>query len=97
MSNCQQAKELLAEAANCDSAMIPDEVRIGTFERWDSLAHLRLVLKIEQQIGRQLDPDEAVRIESLAYLAALLAPAGCFGKVGSDIAVGQATSRFRRL
>jgi hypothetical protein len=48
----QQAKKLLAKAANCESAMIPDEVRIGTFERWDNLAHLRLVRAIEQQIGR---------------------------------------------
>jgi len=76
MSDGQRAKKLLAEAANCDSAMIPDDVRIGTFERWDSLAHLRLVLAIEQQIGRQLDPDEAIRIESLADVVALLAPAG---------------------
>jgi acyl carrier protein len=75
MSDCAQAKKLLAEAANCDSKMIADDVRIGTFERWDSLAHLRLVLAIEEQIGRLLDPDEAVRIESLADVAALLAPA----------------------
>jgi len=53
--------------------MISDDVRIGTFERWDSLAHLRLVLAIEQQIGRQLDADEAIRIESLADVAALIA------------------------
>jgi acyl carrier protein len=76
MSDCAQAKKLLAEAANCTSAMIPDDVRIGTFERWDSLTHLRLVLAIEQKIGRQLDPDEAIRIESLTDVAALLAPAG---------------------
>jgi len=75
MSDGQRAKKLLAEAANCDSAMIPDDVRIGTFERWDSLAHLRLVLAIEQKIGRQLGPDEAIRIESLADVVALLAPA----------------------
>ena len=74
MSDSVQAKKLLAEAANCDSAMIPDDVRIGTFERWDSLAHLRLVLAIEQKIGRQLDLDEAIRIESLADVVALLAP-----------------------
>jgi len=74
MSDGQRAKKLLAEAANCDSAMIPDDVRIGTFERWDSLAHLRLVLAIEQKIGRQLDPDETIRIESLADVVALLAP-----------------------
>jgi acyl carrier protein len=75
MSSGQRAKKLLAEAANCDSAVIPDDVRIGTFERWDSLAHLRLVLAIEQKIGRQLDPDEGIRIESLADVAALIAPA----------------------
>ena len=70
-----QAKVLLAEAANCDAAAIPDDVRIGRFERWDSLAHLRLVLAIEAQIGRQLDPDESVAIETLSDIAALLAPA----------------------
>jgi acyl carrier protein len=70
-----QAKTLLAEAANCDAATIPDDVRLGRFERWDSLAHLRLVLAIEGQIGRQLDPDESVTIETLADITALLAPA----------------------
>jgi len=69
------AKELLAEAIHCDAAAIPDDVRLGRFESWDSLAHLRLVLAIETQIGRQLDPDETVRIERLSDIAALLAPA----------------------
>jgi hypothetical protein len=36
---------------------------------------LRLILAIEQKIGRQLDPDEAVRVESLADVTALLPPA----------------------
>lgn len=75
MSESLQAKKLLAAATNCDPMTIPDDVRIGKFERWDSLAHLRLVLAIEEQIGRQLDPDESVRIESLADIAVLLAPA----------------------
>ena len=67
-----QAKALLAQAANCEAAGIPDYVRIGHLAQWDSLAHLRLVLGIEQRIGRELDPDEAVQIESLADIAALL-------------------------
>lgn len=75
MSQSQQAKKLLAEAANCAPAKIPDDVRIGQFESWDSLAHLRLVLGIEAQIGRQLDPDESIRIETLTDIAALLTPA----------------------
>lgn len=59
-----------------DQSTIPDDVRIGRFERWDSLAHLRLVLAIEEQIGRELDPDESIRIETLADIATLLAPSG---------------------
>jgi acyl carrier protein len=74
MSSSQQAKQFLAEAANCAPLSIPDDVRIGQFAAWDSLAHLRLIMRIEEAIGRQLDPDETVRIESLAEIAALIAP-----------------------
>ncbi len=72
MTDRDQARLLLAAAFNCAAAAIPDDVRIGGFEAWDSLAHLRLVLGIEQKIGRQLDADEAIRIESLEDIAALL-------------------------
>jgi acyl carrier protein len=74
MTASQQAKQFLAEAANCAPLAIPDDVRIGQFAAWDSLAHLRLIMRIEEQIGRQLDPDETVRIENLANIAALIAP-----------------------
>ena len=72
MNGGEQAKILLAEAVNCEAAAVPDDVRIGGFDAWDSLAHLRLVLGIEQKIGRQLDADEAIRIWSLQDIAALL-------------------------
>ena len=75
MSEPETAKKLLADAVNCDPSAVPGDVRIGNFERWDSLAHLRLVLAIEVEIGRRLDPDESVRIESLADIAALLTSA----------------------
>jgi acyl carrier protein len=70
-----RAKTLLATAANCEASAIPDDVRIGRFAEWDSLAHLRLVLSIEQAIGRELDPDETVRIETLDDIARLIPPA----------------------
>lgn len=72
MSGLAGAKKLLAEAIHADTAAIPDGARIGGFARWDSLAHLRLILALEEKIGRQLDPDEAVRIESLQDVAVLL-------------------------
>ena len=72
MSELAGAKQLLAEAIGADAAAVPDGARIGGYERWDSLAHLRLILALEAMIGRELDPDEAVRIESLHDVAAFL-------------------------
>jgi acyl carrier protein len=74
MSRLEVARELLAEATGADAASVPDGARIGSFKRWDSLAHLRLILALEAKIGRQLDPDESVRIESLGDIAAVLKP-----------------------
>ena len=65
-----QARILLAEAISAKPALVPAEARIGAFERWDSLAHLRLILALEARIGRLLDPDEAVAIESLDNVGA---------------------------
>ena len=70
MNGMTGAKQLLAEATGADAASVPDTARLGGFARWDSLAHLRLILALEEKIGRQLDPDEAVRIESLQDVAA---------------------------
>jgi acyl carrier protein len=72
MSALATAKLLLAEAVYAGTDAIPGTARIGAFERWDSLAHVRLLLAIEERLGRRLDPDEAVRIESLADVATIL-------------------------
>jgi len=73
VSEFAQARQLLAEAIGAEPGAVPEGARIGTFERWDSLAHLRLILALEKRIGRELDPDEAVEIEGLEDVAALLA------------------------
>jgi acyl carrier protein len=67
-----RARALLADAIGAEPALVPRDARIGVFERWDSLAHLRLILAVEQHIGRQLDPDEAVAVECLDDVARLL-------------------------
>jgi acyl carrier protein len=72
MTELRSARHFLADAINAEIADVPENAQIGTFERWDSLAHMHLLLAIERHIGRQLDPDEAVQIECLADIAALL-------------------------
>jgi acyl carrier protein len=72
MTEREQAKTLLADAINADTASVPDDARLGFLEQWDSLAHLRLILALETRIGRALDPDEIVRIGSLDDVIAVL-------------------------
>jgi acyl carrier protein len=72
MTKTNAAKRLLAEATDAAVAAVPDDARIGSFERWDSLAHMRLLLALEEQIGRQLDPDETETIESLEDIVTIL-------------------------
>jgi acyl carrier protein len=72
MTALRLAKELLAEAINAGVEAIPDDARIGSFERWDSLAHMHLLLGLEERLGRRLDPDEAVQIECIADVADML-------------------------
>ena len=72
MSELSMAKRLLAEATSADPVAVPEDARIGSFERWDSLAHMRLILALEQQVGRELDSDEVLRIECLEDVRIIL-------------------------
>ena len=72
MSEIGTARRLLAQAVHAELAAVPEDARIGSFERWDSLAHLRLMLALEAEVGRELDAEEVVRIECLDDVRALL-------------------------
>ncbi len=45
---------------------------IGRTERWDSLAHMRMVLLLEEHLGRFLETEAMLAIESLSEVAVLL-------------------------
>jgi len=68
-----QARELIAEALMTTDKEIPLDIRFDQSERWDSLAHMRLILAIEESMGRSLVTREILEIESLASVANILA------------------------
>lgn len=51
---------------------VPDDAAIGRLKNWDSLAHMRLILALEEHIGTQLTPDTVVAIGSLSDIATAL-------------------------
>jgi len=67
------ARALLAGALGCTVDEVPADSAIGTLPLWDSLAHIKVVLAVEERLGRNLTTDEILTIVSLDAIAALLA------------------------
>jgi len=67
------ARRLLAEALALPEPALPVNPRLGQIEQWDSLAHLRILLAIEEHIGKPLDAEIAITIESLDDIARVIA------------------------
>lgn len=66
------ARHLLGSALEMDGSELPKDTAIGQLAEWDSLAHMRLILALEEYLQTQLSPDKLVAIGSLADIATLL-------------------------
>ena len=67
-----RAREILAGALEVAPGALPGDAAIGALEAWDSLAHMRLVLALEEAVGGELESAEILGIERLADIAAIL-------------------------
>jgi acyl carrier protein len=66
------ARQLLAAALDCAPQALAPDSAIGTLPLWDSLAHIKVVLAVEERLGRSLSTDEILAITSLAAIDELL-------------------------
>lgn len=66
------AKGLIAGCVNQSVADVADDARIGTLEGWDSIAHISIVLAIEERLGRTLTSDEIIAVTGVASVADIL-------------------------
>ncbi len=66
------ARQLLATALEMVPAEIEDDAAIGRLNNWDSLAHMRLIMALEEHMGIQLAPDVVVAISDLSDIASIL-------------------------
>jgi acyl carrier protein len=51
---------------------IPEDGTIGQVPGWDSLGHMRLMLALEAETGRQMTPEEITTIISVPAIRAFL-------------------------
>ncbi len=69
------ARELIARALQVAAEQVPADAGIDTYEKWDSLNHLRIVEELEKHLGRPLETEEVLAIVDLATLAGVLGSA----------------------
>lgn len=68
----EQARALLAQALKLEPDAIGADAAIGTLDAWDSLAHMRLILALEEYLGRPLAAETIVGIASLPDVVTVL-------------------------
>lgn len=72
LSNPQKARALLAQALNVPETDVDSSTMIGVTRQWDSLAHMRLMLALEEELGCELEMDAVFNIASLSDVEFIL-------------------------
>lgn len=66
------ACELIAEVLRTNVPIPVDDVLLAHIEGWDSLKGVRLVLRLEEIVGRELSEDDIAKLQSVADVDRLL-------------------------
>ena len=60
-----ELKSIIAEGLNLNPKELPDTIDTNHITAWDSLGHLRLILTIEEKIGKRFDMEVIPTLTSL--------------------------------
>jgi acyl carrier protein len=67
-----QATELIAEVLRNNVSIPNGDIPLAELEGWDSLKGVRLVLRLEEIVGRELSEDDIERLQSVNDVERLL-------------------------
>lgn len=67
-----QAKELIAEVLRGSVSIPHGDTPLADLEGWDSLKGVRLVLRLEELVGRELSEDDIERLTTVNDVERLL-------------------------
>ncbi len=69
----QQVKEVFAKVMEVDPSLINDQTSPDNLEQWDSVAHVQLVLGLEEKFNITISPEESIDFESFKNIVDWLA------------------------
>lgn len=76
MSTLVDAKNILADALGLAPENIDETTALFSTAEWNSLAHLRLILAVEEKLSTRLSPQEIVGLVDLNSVDQLLGSRG---------------------
>ena len=66
------AKKILADALQIGVDEISSQTNIYSTEAWDSLAHMRIALALQEKLNRDLSAQEILQLENLETVSGIL-------------------------
>jgi acyl carrier protein len=66
------ARVLIAEIARKHQVACPDDTLLADIDGWDSLKGVRLVLRLQEIVGRELSEDDIGTLQSVSDVERLL-------------------------
>ena len=72
MSNIAKLQQIFVDLFQMERDAINDETSVDTVDKWDSLAHLNLVLALEESFGITFTEEQSVEILSYPLIKAVL-------------------------
>ncbi|MCX7135378.1 MAG: acyl carrier protein [Proteobacteria bacterium] len=62
---------LVAAILECPSAEVTDETTIKTHPKWDSFAHLDIMMALSERFGVEINEDSVTRYAAMSEIVAL--------------------------
>ncbi len=67
-----QVQNLLAEAIQVPLELVTPDLAFGDLPQWDSLGHMEVMLRLEDQFGIAIDADRIARLISIPEICRFL-------------------------
>ena len=68
----ERVQALVADALQVPQEMVTSDLAFGDLPQWDSLGHMEVMMRLEEQFGVEINPDTIASLISIPEICAYL-------------------------
>lgn len=69
----QIARKIVADALGCPIEDVMPHASVGSLPQWDSIAHVSIIMAVEEKLGRAMTAAEIAAFNTVSNLASVFA------------------------